>query len=232
MKTAALDYLSRNAPAHADMLLPIRRGSADILAAGPEGVLLYETIGEVHMLAATGEAEALRLLDMPERPALLAIHSETAAHKAAQRFGLGIHLTVHQAVWTQEAPPPLPETGLDIRLLDSSWAERVNELYSHDMGLDYMEARLVRGELWGAFEGEALAGFIGRHAEGSMGMLEVLPDFRRRGIGRALAAFLIGETLKKGLTPFSQFQLTNHASRQLNQSLGMHICPEIIYWLW
>ena len=232
MTTAALDYLSRNAPAHADLLLPIHRGSADILAAGPGGVLLYETIGEVHMLAAESEAEALRLLDRLENPALITIHNAQAALEAARRFGLGIHLTVHQAVWMAATPPSLPEQELDIRLLDITWAERVNDLYSHDMGLDYMEARLARGELWGAFEGDALMGFIGCHAEGSMGMLEVLQGFRRRGVGRALAAFLIGETLKKGLTPFSQFQLTNHASRQLNQSLGLHICPEIIYWLW
>jgi len=232
MLNQALAYLSSDILAYTDMLVPLHRGSADILAAGPEGVLLYETIGEVHMLAAPGGAEALRLLDMLDSPVLITVHNEQAAREAARRFGLSINLTVHQAVWMQATPPTLPEQGLDIRLLDIAWAERVDALYSHDMGLDYIEARLERGELWGAFEGDALMGFMGRHAEGSMGMLEVLPPYRRRGVGRALAAFLIGETMKKGLTPFSQFALENHASRQLNTSLGMHICPEIIYWLW
>lgn len=46
--------------------------------------------------------------------------------------------------------------------------------------------RLRAGVMLGAFLRDRPAGFIGLHEEGSMGMPEVLPEFRRMGVARAL----------------------------------------------
>ena len=48
----------------------------------------------------------------------------------------------------------------------------------------------------GAFLDGVLAGLIGIHEEGSIGMLEVLPAYRRRGLGYALEAGAIRRALK------------------------------------
>ena len=48
----------------------------------------------------------------------------------------------------------------------------------------------------------ALMGFIGIHTEGAMGMLEVLPAYRRRGIASALTSRLAFETFARGRVPF------------------------------
>lgn len=42
LEAIAKAYLERNALHHMDMLQPIRRGSAEVLAANPRGVLLIE----------------------------------------------------------------------------------------------------------------------------------------------------------------------------------------------
>ena len=39
---------------------------------------------------------------------------------------------------------------------------------------------------FGAFVDGQLAGFVGEHSEGSMGMLEIFPAYRRRGLGYSL----------------------------------------------
>ena len=45
-------------------------------------------------------------------------------------------------------------------------------------GRDYVAERLAAGAMTGAFLDGVLAGFIGIHEEGSIGMLEVLPAYR------------------------------------------------------
>lgn len=57
------------------------------------------------------------------------------------------------------------------------------------------------GQLWGLFEDGQLAAFIGVHHEGSMGILEVLPEYRRRGLAMALEGWLIRWHLERGWTP-------------------------------
>ena len=67
---------------------------------------------------------------------------------------------------------------------------------------EYVEDRLKAGVIFGAFVDGRLAGFVGEHHEGSMGMLEVVPEFRRRGIAQALEAALIRlHRTKKSMRP-------------------------------
>ena len=49
---AALAYLSRNKPLYMNMLEVLRRGSAELLYAGEDGVLLYDREVKAHMLSA------------------------------------------------------------------------------------------------------------------------------------------------------------------------------------
>ena len=86
-------------------------------------------------------------------------------------------------------------------------------------------------DTFGAFVGGALAGFIGTHAEGSMGMLEIFPEYRRRGLGCALEAGLIRRLLERGEIPFCQVIEGNEASMRLQEKLGMTFSDEPVYWM-
>lgn len=88
------------------------------------------------------------------------------------------------------------------------------------------------GQLWGLFEGGQLAAFIGMHHEGSMGILEVLPEYRRRGLAMALEGWLIRWHLERGWTPFCHVYEDNPASHALQKKLGLTPAPEQVVWLW
>ena len=83
--------------------------------------------------------------------------------------------------------------------------------------LDYLDGKLV--------------GYIGRHAEGSMGILEVSPEYRRRKIAKALETYMINLSLEIGHTPFAQVVVGNEKSVALQESLGMCFAKELIYWM-
>ena len=71
--------------------------------------------------------------------------------------------------------------------MGEEWAPYVCEHYSKSDigGLEHIRQAIGAGML-GAFVDGTLAGFAGFHGEGSIGLLEVLPAYRRRGLGEAL----------------------------------------------
>ena len=83
----------------------------------------------------------------------------------------------------------------------------------------------------GFLDGEPV-GFVGEHLEGSMGLLYVLPEFRRRGFGEALEKFCIAKTIEKGFVPFGQVEKDNAASLNLQKKLGFTVSENLIFWMW
>ena len=85
--------------------------------------------------------------------------------------------------------------------------------------------------MYGIFVEDELAGFIGEHDEGSMGMLEVFPAYRRQGLGLALESFQINRILEEGRMPYDQVILGNEKSLSLQKKLGMTITKDTVTWL-
>lgn len=81
---------------------------------------------------------------------------------------------------------PLPVSKeIEIRQLDISYTEEILAHY-HLGSEEYIKERLLNGCMFGAFVEGKMAGFIGTHIEGSIGMLEVYEEYRRRGIAESL----------------------------------------------
>ena len=106
-----------------------------------------------------------------------------------------------------------------MKLLGEEYWEIVNRHYDAMDDPEYIKELIRRKQLWGIFEDGALAGFIGQHFEGSMGLLEVLPQYRKQGYGKILEAFMIRHVLGQGRTPFCQVFDGNTASARLQERL-------------
>jgi tRNA (guanine37-N1)-methyltransferase len=85
--------------------------------------------------------------------------------------------------------------------------------------------------MFGVFIGGEIVGFVGTHDEHSMGLLEILPEYRRLGLGYALEAHLINHLLSRGRVPFCQVAVYNEASILLQEKMGLEISTSVIYWL-
>ena len=82
------------------------------------------------------------------------------------------------------------------------------------------------------YKGALLAGFIGEHLEGSMGLLYVFPEFRRKGIATALEKYYIARTMEKGFVPFGQVEKDNKESLLLQKKLNMTQSEKLTIWMW
>ena len=230
-KETALARLTGNRLLYIDMLEVLRRGTAQIRRAGPDGVLLYDPPSEVWFLDAETPAALDEMLPMLDGCVILTGHQMWYKDKLAAHFGFQTEQICRQSAWLAPQPPVVPSFDGELRWLDRSWAVWTEEHYSHSFGgVSYMEDAIDRGML-GAFVDGQPAGFIATHIEGSMGMLEVLPQYRRRGIGEALLLAMTASCLERGIYPYGQVWADNDPSLALQRKVGMTLSEELLFWL-
>lgn len=222
-----VEFLGTKPLLHAMMTESIRRGNADLLFDRPDGVMIYDRRAKAHMLAAGTEAAALQMVDKIENPALLVTHDPVSRKLVAGRFSFPETLAVVQAVYRKNEIE-VPEA--DIRPLDLSHHAFVRAHYESVDDDGYVADRLREGALYGVYLDGELAGFMGTHAEGSLGLLEILPEYRRRGLGEALERYVTQIHLARGWTPFAQIEKDNVPSQALHRKLGFEISDECLYW--
>ena len=87
---------------------------------------------------------------------------------------------------------------------------------------DYLQERLKAGVMYGIFAEENLAGVIGMHKGGSVGMLYVDLPYRRQGFAASLTAYLVNRMLEKGWTPYACVPADNMAAGNLLDKLGFY----------
>lgn len=136
----------------------------------------------------------------------------------------------YQVAYLGTGPITVPESPFPVVSLTPAHLEQVAAIHKGEEA-SYLLDRLESGVMLGAFDGDTLVGFIGIHGEGSVGLLQVHPDYRRRGIGKLLEAHMINRSLALGQTPYGSVLTDNGPSLALQRSLGMTISANTFHWL-
>ena len=223
-----------------DLTEPVRRGTGEVVYAGPDGALVAVDTGrgvrpedQLFTLSARDADAARRLCALLPGPAVqVTVHEECAFPALEERLGIRAWNPCWQAGYLSTAPLPELPCGLPFELRPLG-PEHLEQVYAHYQlpGEAYLRRRLERGAMLGAFTpGGTLAGFIGRHEEGTIGMLEVLPPYRRRGLGKLLQSRMANLALAEGHTPYCQIFADNEVSLSLQRSLGFQISRGFMYW--
>lgn len=233
MEEEALAYLQNNIMLHMGMIEPILRGTAQIVGVSEKGVLIHDNKSMTYMLTAEDEETARDFLSRIQNKSevdLFVCHQEQWLSMIEEMFPIKRTLGCHQAIYLKKDKFLIPEE-YDIRQLDQSYAQIVHEHYKMVDDLDYIKGRIEEGVMHGAFVDGELAGFAGMHDEGTMGLLEVFPQYQRRGIGLALEKYMINYCLDHDYTPFDQVVEGNDKSISLQKKVGMTIGKEPLFWL-
>ena len=223
MDLGSIDYLGL------DRVL--RRGSGEILAERENALLLRDRISDARFLACEDPSLGLELLDRYVGPdcRLLMVSNADIGAAAFARYGFSERLDCYQVAYYGEKPAC--SDGLRVRTAE---ARDLPTLLAHYTRISPEELALVvsRGSLLLGYEEDRLIGFAGEHLEGSMGLLYVFPEYRRRGFGAALQRRMIARTMEAGFVPFGQVERHNLASLRLQQRLGMTLSERLISWMW
>lgn len=223
-----------------DLTEAVRRGIGQVLSASPTGALVgfadklggNAYSGYTMLCADMDAAQALCDMLPSDSDFLLTTHEDFYLPLLQERFGVTFFLGggSYQVAYLESQPISLPDTPLVIRQLDMSYLPIVAANYKLE-GEGYLGSLLERGELFGGFEGDALVGFVGRHDEGSIGLLEIFPPYRRRGFATILEGHMINRELAQGHIPYGQVLVDNAPSLALQRSLGMTVSGDKLYWI-
>lgn len=220
-----------DAACYEEMVQTLLRGVGEVLEAKELGVLIRNTRANLYMLA----GEEHRMIELtariPDDARDVLIHGTMAPERVQavrSRFHLANVQPLVQYAYYGELPPE--ETEVEIRLLGMDALDFLYENYGH-ASREYLRGRVEDGVMIGAYAEGELAGFIGEHIEGSMGLLHVMPSFRRHHLGFALERADIRRTMLRGQTPFCQVVPANGASRSLQRRLSMTQAEGMLYWL-
>lgn len=225
MKEKALEFLNNDYLLNVDMIECIRRGICRILYASDKAVLIVADSGWVYMLSCEDRELGLELIKT-HQPPWVVLH-QMDMREAVAGLGYRIGDECWQSAYTKTTP--MEETLADIRRLDRRFLKRIADNYEL-ADEEEIAALLDAGVIYGAFAGGELAGFIGKHEEGSVGLLFVFPEFRRMGIAEALERNYVNRELAEGNVAYGQIFVGNTPSRQLQEKLGMDFSDKFICW--
>ena len=213
------------------MIQSIVRGKGELLVVEKDAVMLRTRCEGFYMLAGSEQGmERLCGLVPPEAEDVI-LHgaiSEPKLNEISTKLGLAEISRLKLYAYYGDIPPE--ETELDIRELGEDALDFVYENYGH-ASRAYLADRIADGVMIGAYVDGELAAFIGEHAEGAMGLLHVMPAYRRHHLGYKLEAADIRRTMQRGDTPFCQVFLDNTASHHLQERLHMTRSKGEVYWL-
>jgi len=229
MKNKAIAYLLKNPLLNMGMIEPIRRDTADILYAKADGVLIKEQKSNAYMISVNNFEKGRQLLDIISTCNLIVAHQKYMVDYILNRFELNKKIECVQAVYMNKTKIDVKQ-GLEIKQLEEDQLEVILEHYDK-LSNNEIKTLLENKSLFGGYKNGKLIGFIGNHLEGSIGILEVFPIYRRLGYAMALEGYMVNRMIEKNLVPFAQVEINNQKSIALQKKLGFTISEDRLYWM-
>lgn len=188
----------------------------------------------------TAEWKLLQEISKDERIECIAIHQREMVPFMEKYFHLKTDMECIQGAYTRREKLPVRglygpdgrgENGFSIRTLTEEFIPFVAEHYSEIGSPEYVTERILHGAVYGAFYEEKIVGFIADHEEGSIGMLYVLPEYRKRHVAMALETYCMNLAVERGEIPYGQVVLGNEASIHLQEKMGICFAKGTIVWM-
>lgn len=215
-----------------DMLEAFIRGNvAELNYCSDKAILLRHSCG-IHMLWCSCKEDGLNALKTVDEISCCVCHGRMA-HDAMREYRP--EFTVDEACLQyclSSRELRQLQNNCTIRPLLLSEADFVVEHYPMENDAAHVRTLIREGKMFGAEVDGQLAAFIGFHRDGSSGMLEVLPEFRRKGIGTELEVFFQNYQLERGWMPYGQVYITNTASLKMQTKLGLSVSEECVWWIY
>lgn len=222
-------FINHENALYADMRAAMNEGRAEIVYDSETALLLRETVCDVHFLAVQSAQDAEKLLrDLREKDPVVVLHGK-ALFDVAEKLGYEVDPPCCQAMYAGSLLPI--DSELTLRHPNEADFETVDANYHLINGAE-LHKDFAKPEFLGGYLDGKLVGFAGLHSEGSMGLLTVLPEYRRRGFAQQIYSTLVNNQLQKGRIPYAQIYTDNENSLNLQKKLGFALSSDVIAWSW
>lgn len=230
---------------HIDMIELINRGRARIVYHDADEILLRDIVTGIYFHTRMSGVPQMEWklplkLAKDDRIECIVLHQREMVPLMETHFHLKEDMECLQGAYTRREKLPVRglygpdgrgEDGFAIRTLTEEYIPFVAEHYSEIGTSEYVSERIRHGAVYGAFYDEKIVGFIANHEEGSIGMLYVLPEYRKRHVAMALETYCMNLAVERGEIPYGQVVLDNEASIRLQEKMGICFAKGTIVWM-
>lgn len=230
---------------HIDMIELINRGRARIVYHDADEILLRDIVTGIYFhtrMSGVPQMEWKLPLKLAKDDSIecIVLHQREMVPLMETHFHLKEDMECLQGAYTRREKLPVRglygpdgrgEDGFSIRTLTEEYIPFVAEHYSEIGTSEYVSERIRHGAVYGAFYDKKIVGFIANHEEGSIGMLYVLPEYRKRHVAMALETYCMNLAVERGEIPYGQVVLGNEASIRLQEKMGICFAKGTIVWM-
>lgn len=224
--------LSKNIILYAD-IIEVKRNGGTVIYEDGEGILVKEPVSGIILAEASSQEVAKRLLHFMPPFEILAVHCVELKEALESKGYLCEQICWQCAYLKKKAPRYTLPDGYRMGKPNIQHIPQMIAMYKHskpELATEKQFMLALERGMKAVFKGQELCGFIGTHEEHSMGLLEVLPQHQKQGIGYALECAMIEDIIDAGGIPYGQVIKGNQRSYQLQLKLGMEFCEEMTYW--
>ena len=219
----ALDLLERDYALNYPLIYALKHG-AELIGANENGVAVYRSRPDFMLLAGPNPLDLVRELPQPD---LIEICGGQNAKAVAAHFGLEGSMECFQFYY------PHPAIQSDLQLEPAALPDLGFILAHYDrLEPDEIEQAILENRLFILRDGGGPFAFIGLHDDFSMGMLLILPEYRRKGWAERLERALTARVLEMGELPYGHVFIDNENSLRLQEKLGFIRCSDTVFWMW
>lgn len=210
----------------------LERGTGKALVQNERCILVKDEVSGALMLASEDNDEAIKALETNDvvNTQLLVVTNPNLGDLIYEKYGFAGKLECFSMAYLKDEKP-IDSGNLSFReatMDDFPFISSEYDLITEDELKEVIEYKnIVLG-----YTDEGIVGFIGEHLEGSIGLLYILPEYRRRGYASELEKEMFRRTREKGYIPFGQVVTTNDASIKLQESMGLTKSEGTVLWMW
>lgn len=219
----ALKLLNQDYYLNYPLIRALKHG-ARLMHADQDGVAVLKPQYNFYLVTGNNPMAFVNKIVSPE---LIELCGSRCALQMKAHCNLETVLECHQYYY----PHATIQSDLPLEKLTPSDAEFVFDHYDLADPEEVVEA-IEQGRMFGVRDKGKLFAFIGLHGDYSMGMLEVLPAYRRQGWGEKLERALIAHLLSIGELPYGHVITGNDKSTRLQEKLGFTLCSDTVTWMW
>ena len=202
---------------------------AEVLYAEPDGVLAY--FSGIHVLFGTSGQGLERALNKVDSASCFVCSSSEEGDAVNEKFGFKMKKPCYQILYEKPFGASIPQDTVvkELPPTDEN-IDLVTSTYTLGFSREDIKRLMTDYTFYGAYTCGELSGYIGRHDEGSIGLLEIFPKFRRMGLGAFLVDYSVKALTENGEIAYCNIETTNEKSLNMHRKMGFIPSEKLVYW--
>lgn len=202
----------------------------EVLYAEKDGLLML--FKGIHVLFGTSKDGLKKALSLVERADCFVCSSEEESCAVLKRFkNITRQKPCYQILYKKPFGVEIPrETVVKVLEPTDENIDLVTKTYTLGFAREDIKRLMTDFTFYATYTNGEISGYIGRHDEGSVGLLEIMPKFRRMGLGAFLVDYSVKKVNEQGDVAYCNIEVSNEKSLKMHLKMNFIPSDKFVYW--